>query len=83
MKYDIKEKGLSADEVYDRATWRHMSSYINKNMNVGIRWEENKKTSYVVCTQQNRELCISQASQAVMFTFIVVSSFHPLVSRMQ
>ena len=26
---DIKENGLSADEVYDRATWRRMSSYID------------------------------------------------------
>ena len=25
----VKEKGLSADEVYDRATWRRMSSYID------------------------------------------------------
>ena len=25
VKDDIKEKGLSADDVYDRATWRHMS----------------------------------------------------------
>ena len=24
---DIKDKGLSAGEVYDRATWRRMSSY--------------------------------------------------------
>ena len=23
-KYDIKDKGLSADNVYDRATWRRM-----------------------------------------------------------
>ena len=29
VKDDIKEKGLSADEVYDRATWRRMSSYID------------------------------------------------------
>ena len=28
VKDDIKEKGLSADDVYDRATWRRMSSYI-------------------------------------------------------
>ena len=28
VKYDIKEKALSADEVYDRATWRRMASYI-------------------------------------------------------
>ena len=29
VKDDIKEKGLSADEVYDSATWRRMSSYID------------------------------------------------------
>ena len=31
VKDDIKEKGLSADEVYDRATWRRMpyDSYID------------------------------------------------------
>ena len=28
-KDDIKEKGLSADDVYDRATWRRMSLYID------------------------------------------------------
>ena len=28
-KDDIKEKGLSADEVYDRATSRRMASYID------------------------------------------------------
>ena len=29
VKDDIKEKVLSADEVYDRTTWRRMSSYID------------------------------------------------------
>ena len=29
VKDDIKEKGLSADEVYDRATRRRMSSYMD------------------------------------------------------
>ena len=29
VKDDIKQKGLSADDVYDSATWRRMSSYIN------------------------------------------------------
>ena len=29
VKDDTKEKGLSADDVYDRATWRRMSSYID------------------------------------------------------
>ena len=29
VKDDIKGKGLSADYVYDRATWRCMSPYID------------------------------------------------------
>ena len=29
VKDDIKEKGLLADEVYDGAMWRRMSSYID------------------------------------------------------
>ena len=29
VKDAIKEKGLSADDVYGRATWRRMSSYID------------------------------------------------------
>ena len=29
VKDDIKEKGQSADDVYDRATWRSMSSCID------------------------------------------------------
>ena len=29
VKDDIKEKRLSADDVYDRAIWRRMSSYID------------------------------------------------------
>ena len=29
VRDDIKEKGLSADDVYVRATWRCMSSYID------------------------------------------------------
>ena len=28
-KDDIKEKGLSADDMYDHATWRRMLSYID------------------------------------------------------
>ena len=35
VKDDIKEKGLSADDVYDRATWRRMSSYIEPT----LKWE--------------------------------------------
>ena len=35
VKDDIKEKRLSADEVYDRATWRRMSPYIDHTYN----WE--------------------------------------------
>ena len=29
VRDDIKEKGLSGEEVYDPATWRSMSSYID------------------------------------------------------
>ena len=29
VKDDIKERGLSADDVYDGAKWRRMSSYID------------------------------------------------------
>ena len=29
VKDDIKEEGLSADDVYHRATWRRMLSYID------------------------------------------------------
>ena len=29
VHYDINEMGLTADEVYDRATWRRMSYYID------------------------------------------------------
>ena len=38
VKDDIKEKGLSADVVYDRATWRRMSSYIDPT----LMWEKKK-----------------------------------------
>ena len=29
VKDDTKDKGLSVDDVYDLATWRRMSSYID------------------------------------------------------
>ena len=29
VRDDIKEKGLSGQEIYDRATWSRMSSYID------------------------------------------------------
>ena len=29
VRDDIKEKGLSGEGVYDSATWRRMSSYID------------------------------------------------------
>ena len=32
VRDDIKEKGLSADDVYDHATWRCMSSYIEEDL---------------------------------------------------
>ena len=41
VKDDIKEKGLSPDEVYDHATWRCMSSYIDHKS--GNKMKEKKK----------------------------------------
>ena len=35
VRDDIKEKGLSGEDVYDRATWRCMSSYIDPT----YKWE--------------------------------------------
>ena len=48
VKDDVIEKGLSAEEVYDRATWRIISSYIDphksgntmKKMKKKIHWVE-------------------------------------------
>ena len=34
---DIKDKGLSAEEVYDRDIRRRMSSYIEPHITLGIR----------------------------------------------
>ena len=33
VRDDIKEKGLSADDLYDRATWRRMLSYVAPHTN--------------------------------------------------
>ena len=41
VKDDIKEN-LSADEVYDRATWRRMSSYMTTPHKSGIRWRRRR-----------------------------------------
>ena len=40
VRVDIKEKGLSGAEVYDRATWRRMSSYINPGQSVRVDIKE-------------------------------------------
>ena len=37
VKDDIKDKGLSVEEVYDSATLWRMSSYIEPNIKLGIR----------------------------------------------
>ena len=38
VRDDIKEKGLSADEVYDRVTWRRVSSYTDPSALPGFFW---------------------------------------------
>ena len=45
VKDDIKEKGLSADDVYDRGTWRRMSSYIDC---VYVRWHTINNTTALI-----------------------------------
>ena len=45
VKDDITEKGLSADDVFDRATWRRMSSYIDPTSR-GNKKKRKKKQSH-------------------------------------
>ena len=40
VKDDIKEKRLSADDVYDSATWRRMSSYKSTPHKSGNKMKE-------------------------------------------
>ena len=49
VKDDIKEKGLSADEVYDRATWRrkcHRTSILHKSGNTSKTKKHNLMGNY-------------------------------------
>ena len=43
VKDDIKENGMSADDVYDRATWRRMPSYIATPHKSGNKMKEKKR----------------------------------------
>ena len=43
VKDDIKEKRLSADDMYDSATWRCMSSYTSTPHKSGNKMKEKKK----------------------------------------
>ena len=46
-KDDIKEKGPSADELYDSATWRRMSSYMYRpHIKLVIRWRRRRNGPY-------------------------------------
>ena len=44
-----EEKGLSSDDVYDRATWRRISSYIDPHKS-GNKMKEKKKKIVLNCT---------------------------------
>ena len=46
VKDDIREKGLSAEEVYDRATWRRMSSYIDPTQSWNKMKRKKKECNY-------------------------------------
>ena len=43
VKDDIKEKGLLVEEVYDRATWSRMSSYIDNTQ----KWESDEEEEVI------------------------------------
>ena len=43
VKDDIIEKGLSADDVYDRATWRRMSTSTPHKSGNKMKEKKNKK----------------------------------------
>ena len=51
VKDDIKEKGLSADDVYDRATWRRMSSYIDPTKSWNKMKEKKEEEQTTRCEQ--------------------------------
>ena len=42
VRGDIREKGLSVEEVYDRATWRHIVKH-RPGVKVGIRCRGRRK----------------------------------------
>ena len=46
VKDDIKEKGLSADDAYDSATWRRMLSTPHKSGNMMKEKKKTKKKIY-------------------------------------
>ena len=47
VKDDVIEKGLSAEEVYDRATWRIISSYIDPHKSGNTMKKTKKKIHWV------------------------------------
>ena len=46
VKDGLKEKRLSADDVYDSATWRRMSSYKSTPHKSGNKMKEKKKEEW-------------------------------------
>ena len=52
VKDDMKEKGLSADNVYDRAKWRCMSSYIDPHK-IGKTWSRRRHKLLMYYLQQS------------------------------
>ena len=56
VKDDIKEKGLSADEVYDCATWRSYVVVHRSQMKVGIRSRRRINEEQLKCGSRNLRL---------------------------
>ena len=54
VKDDIKEKGLSANDVYDPATWRRMLSYIDPHKS-GTKIKSRKENDQERYREANKE----------------------------
>ena len=52
VKDDIKEKGMSADDVYDRATWRRICHRTSTPHKSGNKMKEGKKIKEGLCRIQ-------------------------------
>ena len=59
VRGDIKEKGLSGENMYDRAAWRRMSSYIDPHLQK-CKFDEDddeEVTAWLLLTKKGATVC--------------------------